>query len=249
MNFTGDTASAVSSRLSFLRRSISGKSSSRLINLQFRLPDLFSNTSSTFVGEPLNPHRDMSAPSIALSHTVISDTFERILGKRRVFIRSTVISDGSGKLSSPVRVRHEIAPSALNISITFVITPIPIVAARHGPTCAVSPSVVCRPQIIRSYSRRFNASERIYAVASVSEPAKALSHKSITFTPSRVSSSSGAFAESGPILITVTSSQSRSAHSTAYLSNSFISPPHTFAHTTVFICTRPLKHHEYACIF
>ena len=48
-----------------------------------------------------------------------------------------------------------------------------------GPTCAVSPSIACLPQMIRSKSRCSSAAVIVQDVAHVSAPPKALSDTKI----------------------------------------------------------------------
>ena len=175
LNFARGRSSFLTSFLSvsdiFLILSISGKSSSNEINLQCRRPLLFSNVSRTRVGEPFMPHLSGMHPIFSLFHTSTLPCFEKILGNRRVRHLSAVIKTGIFTSAVPPRVTAVIQLFSRLRSITFVMRETPMFCASIGPICAVSPSMLCLPQIIMSNFNFFIACDKIYAVARVSEPA------------------------------------------------------------------------------
>ena len=114
-----------------------------------------------------------------------------------------------------------------------------ISVARQGPTCAVSPSTDCLPHRIRLGSVFSIARDKIYAVAKVSDPAKAGSDTKIARTPSRVILCNAERADFGHILITVILPPILSAHSSAASSKGFGSPFAIFIQTVMFILSIP----------
>ena len=94
-----------------------------------------------------------------------------MLGNLKTYPLSTVTNAGKIAFSSPALVFAKTVLSSISIFIAFVITGIPSLTESIGPTCAVSPSTLCLPQRIKSYSICFIAVDKIYDVASVSEPA------------------------------------------------------------------------------
>ena len=89
-------------------------------------------------------------------------------------------------------------------------------SAISGPTCPVSPSVLLRPQIIRSGFSRRSAKDNARDVASVSEPARA---RSVTSTarsaPRATQLVNPSLAAGGPMEMTTTSSSGEFFSSTA----------------------------------
>ena len=89
-------------------------------------------------------------------------------------------------------------------------------SATSGPTWPVSASTLLRPQRIRSYGSRVSAAASARAVASVSAPAKARSHRcSARSAPSARHSANASRACGGPIVIATTSPPCSSRNSTA----------------------------------
>ena len=158
-----------------------------------------------------------------------------MLGKRKTYPRSNVTSAGNLELSSPKRVAAKMLSALTSILSAFVISGIPSICESIGPTWAVSPSMLCLPQRIRSYSIPFIAVDSMYDVARVSEPAKQLSLIKTTFAPSRVSGFNALSLLFGPMDTTVTSSDNCNAHSSADSSKGLSSPFTTFTHTRIFI--------------
>src|SRR5659263_389890 len=177
------------------------------------------NIFRTKVAEPLSPIVFSFNPNILLSHNVAfaSSAINRIgtVGYRRLFIsfNTAIIAgrDASTISCLPSSLRLTLIffafRSILSIRSTSVNCEYPRRVAIPGPTWAVSPSMVCLPQITIETSSFvpsfFMASERTRLVARVSAPPKARSLRSTASSaPSAMVFFSVTSAFGGPIEIT-----------------------------------------------